>query len=77
MTGTQIFKMEWFKYIWDKNYIISTSILAIINIFVTIYFTHIIDNYFFGFMVVFFSVNHFCQYDFYVSLSFSFGVNGL
>ena len=63
MTGTQIFKMELFKYVRDKTYIMSTGILAVINIFVTIYFTYIIDNYtqysglednyFFGFMVVF------------------------
>lgn len=63
MTASQIFKMELFKYVRDKTYILATGVLAIINIFVTIYFTYIIDNYtpnnglfndyFFGFMIVF------------------------
>ncbi|MGX4686398.1 ABC transporter permease [Vagococcus sp. JNUCC 83] len=63
MTASQIFKMELFKYVRDKTYILATGILAIINIFVTIYFTYVIDNYtqnsglfndyFFGFMIVF------------------------
>lgn len=64
MTAGQIFKMEMFKYFRDKTYLIATGILAVINIFVTVYFIYTIDNiatsstglqneYFFGFMILF------------------------
>jgi len=71
MTATQIFKMELFKYLRDKNYLIATGLLAVINIFVTVYFTYIIDNYasvqtvsgsyFFGFMIIFLVLTFFAN----------------
>lgn len=63
MTAGHIFKMELFKYLRDKTYLMITGILAIINVFITIYFTYILDSYvqfnistgsgFFGFMMIF------------------------
>ena len=64
MTATQIFKMELFKFFRDKSYIIATGVLAVINIFITVYFIYTIDHlvttsgtlsneYFFGFMILF------------------------
>lgn len=62
MTATQIFKMELFKYTKDRTYIITTGILAIINILLTVYFMNVFDNinqvnrlendYLFGLMII-------------------------
>lgn len=44
MSAKLIFKMELFKYMKDKKYLIATGILAIINIFSTVYLIHLIDQ---------------------------------
>ncbi len=44
MTAKLIFKMELFKYMRDKKYLITTGILALINIFSTIYILYLIDH---------------------------------
>lgn len=44
MTAKLIFKMELFKYMRDKKYLIATGILAIINICSTIYSVYLIDH---------------------------------
>lgn len=63
MTSSHIFKMELFKYVKDKTYLITTGVLAIINVILTIYFTNIFDSFMyndsalsstlFGFMILF------------------------
>ena len=44
MTAKLIFKMELFKYMRDKKYLIATGILAIVNICTTVYLVHLIDK---------------------------------
>ena len=44
MTAKLIFKMELFKYMRDKKYLIATGILAVVNIFTTVYLIHLIDK---------------------------------
>lgn len=44
MTANLIFKMELFKYMRDKKYLIVTGILAILNICSTIYLVYLIDH---------------------------------
>lgn len=66
MNAKLIFKMELFKYMRDKKYLIATSILAIINICTTVYLVYLIDHAqtlsesestFFGIFVLFFSLS--------------------
>lgn len=44
MSAKLIFKMELFKYMKDKKYLIATGILAIVNICSTVYLVHLIDQ---------------------------------
>ncbi|MDR2278859.1 MAG: hypothetical protein LBE23_13465 [Vagococcus sp.] len=73
MTAKLIFKMELFKYMRDKRYLITTGILAIINICTTIYLVHLIDqaNYisdtestFIGLFFIFFTLTMFANFAF-------------
>lgn len=73
MTAKLIFKMELFKYMRDKRYLITTGILAIINVFSTIYLVHLIDqaNYisdvestFVSLFLVFFALTMFANFAF-------------
>lgn len=65
MTAKLIFKMELFKYMRDRRYLIATGVLAVVNIFTTVYLVHLIDkmNYlsendseFIGMFFLFFSL---------------------
>ena len=44
MTGKLIFKMEIFKYMKDKKYLMTTAVLAVLNILMTIFSIYFIDN---------------------------------
>lgn len=69
MSAAHIFKMELFKYMKDKSYLIATGILAMINIILTIYFTFQLDNInhtssegpLFGFMILLFVITMFAN----------------
>lgn len=73
MTAKLIFKMELFKYMRDKRYLIATGVLAIVNICTTIYLVHLIDkiNYvsesessFIGLFFIFFTLTMFANFAF-------------
>lgn len=66
MNAKLIFKMELFKYMRDRKYLIATAVLAIINICTTVYLVYLIDHAqtlsetestFFGIFVLFFSLS--------------------
>ncbi len=44
MSAKLIFKMELFKYMRDKKYLIATAVLAFINICTTVYLVYLIDH---------------------------------
>ncbi|MGO3732123.1 MAG: hypothetical protein ACTJHC_02985 [Vagococcus sp.] len=44
MSGKLIFKMEIYKYMKDKKYLIATAVLAVLNILTTMYFIYLMDR---------------------------------
>ena len=44
MSAQLIFRMELFKYMRDKKYLIATAVLAIINVCTTVYLVYLIDH---------------------------------
>lgn len=73
MSGKLIFKMELFKYMRDKKYLMTTGILAVINIFTTVYLVHLIDQAnkisetegnFIGLFIIFFTLTIFANFAF-------------
>lgn len=45
MTGKQIFKMEMFKFMKEKSYMITAGILAVLNIMVTLFIMYIVNGF--------------------------------